>query len=98
MARKARAWLLVLLSTLLVLSCTRLEQRLPTPAFGFEPRQGGSTIPREYGKLVAITPVEGRQYQVMMWFEQSDDRIVGVRINVASGVARDDVLVIPRGR
>ena len=98
MATKARAWLLVLLSTLLVLSCKRLEQQLPTPAFGFEPRQGGSTIPHEYGKLVSITPVEGRQYQVMMWFEQSDDRIVGVRVNVASGVTGDKVLVIPRGR
>ncbi len=96
MARKARAWLLVGLSSLLVLSCTRIEQKAPAPAFGFEPRQGGSTIPQEYGRLVAVTPVEGRQYQVVMWFEQSDDRIVGVRLNVASGAARDQVLVIPR--
>ena len=96
MARKARAWLLVGLSTLLVLSCARIEKKSATPVFSFEPRQGGNTIPRDYGRLVAVTSVEGRQNQVVMWFEQSDDRIVGVRLNVASGAASDEILSIPR--
>jgi len=96
MPRKSRAWLLAGLLVLLAASCSRIDQARPVPAFHFEPRQGGDGIPLGYGELVAVTPIEGRQYQVMMWFEQTDDRIIGVRLNVASGVARDQVLVIPR--
>jgi len=96
MPRKARAWLLVGLLGLLGMACTRLDRSRPVPAFHLEPRQGGDGIPLEYGELVSVTPVEGREYQVVMWFEQTNDRIIGVRLNVASGVARDQVLVIPR--
>jgi hypothetical protein len=96
MTSKARAWLLVGLVGLVAASCTRLDRTRPVPAFQLEPRQGDSAIPLSYGDLVAVTPVEGRAYQVVMWFEQGQDRIIGVRFNVGSGIAADQVLVIPR--
>lgn len=97
MIRKARAWLLVGLFGVLAVSCARLDRaRQVAPAFQFEAREGGDAIPLSYGEFVAVTPLQDRQYQVILWFAQTDDRIVGVRMNVASGVTSDKVLVIPR--
>jgi hypothetical protein len=96
MPKKNRWWLLAGLLGLVVVACRPLDRATPEPAFHFEAREGGDAIPRDYGELVSVTPVEGRQYQVVMWFTQSDDAIVGVRLNVASGIASDKVLVIPR--
>ncbi len=96
MPQRTRLWLLAALLCLLVLSCRPLDRPAAVPAFHFEDRVGGDGIPRDYGDLVSVTSVEGRQHQVVMWFEQTDDTIVGVRLNVGSGAVAERVLVIPR--
>jgi hypothetical protein len=96
MRARARWWLVLGWLCLSVVACAPIDRATPVPAFRFEDRAGGDAIPREYGDLVGVTPVEGRQYQVVMWFAQTDDTIVGVRLNVGSEIASNKVLVIPR--
>jgi hypothetical protein len=48
-------------------------------------------IPAALGDLVAVTPGDGPR-QSVLWFKQSDQTIVAVRVNVPSGTSR-----YPRG-
>jgi len=98
MLKKSQFWFVAGLLCLSILSCKRMDRpfTMPAGAFQFEPRSGGATIPLDYGDLVSVIPVEGRPYEAMLWFMQTNDTIVGVRINVARGTVSDQVLMIPR--
>lgn len=44
-------------------------------------------IPTAVGELVSVTPGDGA-HQAVLWFKQSDQTIVAVRVTVASGTNR----------
>jgi hypothetical protein len=43
-------------------------------------------IPASFGDLIAVTPTDQR-WESVLWFKQSDQTIVAVRVNVAKGRA-----------
>jgi hypothetical protein len=45
-----------------------------------------NTIPASFGDLVAVTPTD-RRFESVLWFKQSDQTIVAVRVDARSGAA-----------
>ena len=45
-----------------------------------------NTIPASFGDLVAVTPTD-RRFESVLWFKQSDQTIVAVRVDARSGNA-----------
>lgn len=56
---------------------------------------GTASIPQEFGELIAVTSLPADPYVQMLWFEQPDQTIVAVRVNVAAG-SLGSALTIPR--
>ena len=77
-------------SALLIASCTKIDE---SPG-GWVAASGG--IPAEYGRLVSVTPVNERRFQAVLWFEQADQTVVGVRVNVSRGEVGPLVISFPR--
>jgi hypothetical protein len=45
-----------------------------------------NTIPASFGELVAVTPTD-RRFESVLWFKQSDQTIVAVRVDARNGAA-----------
>jgi hypothetical protein len=45
-----------------------------------------NTIPASFGDLVAVTPTD-RRFEAVLWFKQSDQTIMAVRVDARSGAA-----------
>lgn len=84
------AFLLATLSLASMLSsCERIQQRAPTD---FGPEM--DNIPLEYGRLVSTVSVS--DFVSILWFEQADQSLVGVRVNTARGSISEAVIRIER--
>ena len=62
----------------------------------FEKLAQGDSIPLDYGRLVAVTSIEDRPFEGLLWFERENHEIVLVRVNISVGSMAREVLVIPR--
>ena len=54
------------------------------------------SIPLEYGELIAVTSVAGREYLAVLWFQRADKSIAAVQLNFAKGYMEPEVLTVPR--
>ena len=78
---------------LMIASCEKIEPRvIPGDPIDFQSTM--DDIPLQYGRLVSATSVG--PYRNILWFEQADQTIVGVRINTSRGTVSKDVLRIER--
>jgi hypothetical protein len=78
---------------LVIASCEKIEPQV----IAGEPIDFSLTmddIPLQYGRLVPATSV--RPLRNILWFEQADQTIVGVRINVSRGTVSKEVIRIER--
>ena len=93
MIKKTIKMLPVLFLGLLIASCEKIEpQGIPGEAIDFSSTM--DSIPLQYGRLVSATSAE--LYVHVLWFEQADQTIVGVRINVSRGTISKEVVRIER--
>ena len=93
MNKKAITIFPVLIFGLMIASCEKIE----TQVISVEPdvfSLSMDDIPLQYGRLVSASPVG--QYISILWFEQADQTIVGVRINVSRNIISNDVIRIER--
>ncbi len=78
---------------LLIASCEKIEPQVtPDESIDFSARMDG--IPLQYGKLVSATSAV--PYVDTLWFEQADQTIIGVRVNVSRGTVSKEVIRIER--
>ena len=78
---------------LMIASCEKIEQQvIPGEAIDFTASM--DNIPLQYGRLVSAT--SGQMHVSILWFEQADQTIVGVRINVSRGVISEEVIRVER--
>ncbi len=78
---------------LMLASCEKIE---PQVSLG-DPIDFSLTmadIPAQYGRLVSAT--SAGPYTNVLWFEQADQTIVGVRIHVSRGTISKEVITIER--
>jgi len=93
MIKKTIKILPILFLGLLITSCEKIEsQVIPGEAIDFSATM--ESIPLQYGRLVSTTSVS--PYVNVLWFEQADQTIVGVRINPARGTISEEVIRIER--
>ena len=79
---------------LMMASCERIDPQV-VPAG--EPIDFSATmddIPLQYGRLVSVT--SDAPFLDILWFEQADQTIVGVRVNVSRGTVSKEVIRIER--
>ncbi len=78
---------------LMLASCEKIEtQVLPGESIDFSTTM--ANIPLQYGRLVSAT--WAGPYSNVLWFEQADQTIVGVRIQVSRGTVSKEVITIER--
>ena len=93
MIKKTIKMLPVLFLGLLIASCEKIEpQVISGESIDFS--VSTDSIPLQYGRLVSATSAE--PYINVLWFEQADQTIVGVRINVSRGTISKEVVRIER--
>ena len=78
---------------LLITSCEKIEQQvIPGESIDFTAKTDG--IPLRYGRLVSATP--RGPHVTVLWFEQTDQTIVGVLVNVSKGTVSKETITIER--
>ena len=93
MMKKAVQMLPALMLGLLIASCEKIEpQVISGESIDFS--ASTDSIPLQYGRLVSATSAE--PYINVLWFEQADQTIIGVRINVSRGTISKEVVRIER--
>ena len=93
MIKKTIKLLPVLFLGLLIASCEKIEpQVIQGESIDFSATMDG--IPLQYGRLVSATSAV--PYVNTLWFEQADQTIVGVRVNVSRGTISEEVIRIER--
>ena len=93
MIKKAITMFPALMLGLMIASCEKIEPQV----ISVEPdvfSVSMDDIPLQYGRLVSATSVT--QYINVLWFEQADQTIVGVRINVSRSIISKEVIRIER--
>ncbi len=93
MIKKAITMFPALMLGLMIASCEKIEPQVISD----EPdvyRLSMDDIPLQYGRMVSATSVG--QYINVLWFEQADQTIVGVRINVSRSIISKEVIRIER--
>ncbi len=93
MIKKTIKMLPVLILGLLIASCEKIERRV-IQGEGIDFTASMDNIPLQYGRLVSATSLG--QNTNILWFEQADQTIVGVRINVPTGTVSKEVIRIER--
>ena len=79
---------------LMIASCEKIEpQVIQGESIDFTATT--DDIPLQYGRFVSSTWAVG-PYRNILWFEQADQTIVGVRINVSRGTISKEVIKIER--
>ncbi len=74
---------------LMVISCDRIDQ-----PEGIDFRASAEGIPLAHGRLVSATVYAPDE--VMLWFEQPDQSVIGIRVNTTRSTVSDAVITIPR--
>lgn len=97
MTTKSLCWVLAsALVALSLLSCERLPEAgaQPLPAKDF--RALVDSVPRSYGRLVAVGPAGRNVSTVSLWFEANDQTLTAVRVNTSTGAISKEVVTVPR--
>ena len=93
MIKKAITMFATLMLGLMIASCEKIEQQvIQGESVDFSASM--DNIPLQYGRLVSATSLD--QHTNILWFEQADQTIVGVRINVSRGKISEEVIRVPR--
>ncbi len=93
MIKKAITIFTALILALMVTSCTKIERQVrPGEPIDFTQTMDG--IPLQYGRLVSAT--SDSPYVTILWFEQDDQTIVGVRAIPSRGAVSREVVRIER--
>ncbi len=93
MIKKAIKMFPALILGLLIASCEKIEQQvIPGESIDFTATM--DDIPLQYGRFVSAT-MSGPHANTL-WFEQADQTIVGVRINVSKGTISKEVIKLER--
>ncbi len=93
MFRNATFLLATLSLGLMLSACERIQERdLVGEQIDFGPKI--DNVPLEYGRLVSTAPLT--PYTAVLWFEQADQSLIGVRVNVARGTISEAVVKIER--
>lgn len=83
----------ILMLGLLITSCEKIETTtIPGDTVDFSAKMDG--IPLDYGRLVSVT--SAAPFIQTLWFEQADQTIVGVRVNVSRSTISKEVIQIER--
>jgi len=93
MIKKTITLFLALMLGLMIASCEKIEPRV-VPGEPIDFALTMDDIPLQYGRLVSatsLTPVIN-----ILWFEQADQTIVAVRVNVSRGTISKEVIRIER--
>ena len=93
MIKKTIKMLPVLILGLLIASCEKIEPQV-IQGEGIDFSATMESIPLQYGRLVSTT--SAGQHTSILWFEQADQTIVGVRINHTRGTVAKEVVRIDR--
>ena len=94
---RSLCWVLTLTFLAGVLpACERIEdagaQRQPSLSF----RDLTDSVPRAYGRLVAVGPAGQNATSVSLWFEADDQTLTAVRVNSSTGAISKEVIKVPR--
>ncbi len=93
MIKKAITMFPALMLGLMIASCAKIEpQVIQGERIDFTLSM--DEIPLQYGRLVSVA--SGGPYINILWFEQTDQTIVGVRINWSRGRVSKEVIRIER--
>ncbi len=93
MIKKTITMFATLMLGLMIASCEKIEQQgIPGEAIDFTASM--DNIPLQYGRLVSATL--DQRYGNILWFEQADQTIIGVRVNVSRGTISEEVIRVPR--
>lgn len=85
----------LMLLFLILTNCRKIES--PTPGqLEMVTITDLSSIPEEYGKLIAVTTHAQYEGWAQLWFEDSVQTIRMVRVQFRSKLILEEVLVIPR--
>ena len=93
MIKKAITMFPMLMLGLMLASCEKIEMR----EFPGDPIDFSNTtdhIPLQYGRLVSSTQITPNAN--ILWFEQTDQTLVGVRVNVSRNIVSAEVIRIER--
>lgn len=92
--------IVLLVSTICVVSCERLEVAVPDLAkegpLKFSDIQISDGISATFGRFVAVTPHPSDGHWAALWFEQDNGTISIVWVNVVKRRIQENVLTIPR--
>ncbi len=93
MIKKTITIFATLMLGLMSASCEKIERQvIPGEAIDFTAIM--DNIPLQYGRLVSATSLGNHMH--ILWFEQADQTIIGVRINVSRSTISEDVLRVER--
>lgn len=96
MVRRQILVLLLIVVTLVAVSCKKMEEASkPTGPLAFEAAKYTDAIPQDYGNLVAVT-VNTTNAWAGLWFQKTDGTVTLVPVNVQTGKLGDKFLKIPR--
>ena len=93
MIKKAITSFSVLILGLMIASCEKIK----TQEFSGDPidfSKATDHIPLQYGRLVSSTQITPNAN--ILWFEQTDQTLVGVRVNVSRNIVSTEVIRIER--
>jgi hypothetical protein len=79
---------------LMVMSCERLDEPLPTTGTFIDYGTEAEEIPLAHGRFVSATTFG--QNGAMLWFERPDQTVIGVRVSTSRGTVSEMVINIPR--
>lgn len=87
----------LILTCIIALSCTKIEQTPPPAAtLKFEKMKSMDAIPNEFGRLVGVTTSSAYPDWAQLWFEKPDKTVMVVRVQWGTGYINENVLIIPR--
>jgi hypothetical protein len=93
MIKKAISIFATLMLGLMIASCEKIERNVISDDVR-DFTASMDKIPLQYGRLVSAT--SGEEFTNILWFEQADQTIVGVKINVARGTMSEKVIRVER--
>ena len=93
MIKKAITMFATLMLGLMIASCEKVERQV-SPGEALDYAATMDNIPLQYGRLVSAT--SGVGFSNTLWFEQADQTIVGVRVNISRGTISEEVLRFER--
>lgn len=77
-------------------ACERVQETgaQRQPALNFNETM--DSVPRDYGRLVGVSPAGQNPASVSLWFEADDQTVTAVRVNASTGAISKAVIKVPR--